>query len=181
MQYVDTISHRSLECLWGVAMRIKLILLLTCLIMSVMFLTGCDSYLDAKGRVVEWVGAPNIEKGSVYIVNVSKQKTADIHINEYPPKGSNLQPAASATISFFYESGGEKYIPIRGLPPSPEKNTVISNSQGYFEESWVIGAGNTNMKIIAEKDGYYTVERIFPFQGADPGTFDFTVVLVRKP
>ena len=145
------------------------------------FVIGCDSELNVKGKVLELVNAPSTEKGSVYITNISTYQTHNIHISETPPQDINLQPIPSANISFWYitEKGG--IIPVRGGPPTPESNIISSDYLGNFKELWVVGPGKSNMKIIVQKDGYYTVERIFPFDGGDPGTFDFTVLLVPKP
>jgi hypothetical protein len=65
-------------------MRLKLLLILTCLITSTVFLTGCDSTLEVKGKVFESV--PNLENGTVNIINISRTKTRNIQINEFPPE-----------------------------------------------------------------------------------------------
>jgi hypothetical protein len=159
---------------------IKSTLLLGCLTALIILSTGCDAQFDVKGKVVEWVDAPDNEKGSIYIINVSMTQSGKVFINESPPEGYSMQPVATANISFFYEWRG-KYEPIRGGYPTPSKNTLTSDFQGNFKEFWVVGPGEYNMKIVVQKDGYYSVERTFLFNGGDPGNFDFTVILVHKP
>jgi hypothetical protein len=163
-----------------VDMRFKLILLFTCLILLSALLTGCDSTLDIKGRIFEWLDAPSNIKGDVYIMNVSDFQNHNVHINETPPQGYNLQPIPNVKVSFWYESKGE-YFPIRGGYPTSQSNVISSDTNGIFKEFWIVAPGKYNLKIIVEKDGYYPIERIFPFNGGDPGTFDFTVLLVHEP
>ena len=144
-------------------MRLRLLLLLGCFFALATFLTGCDSFFSAKGNIFEWVDAPNYEKGKIYINELAP---------ELPPEGYNLQPVASAKVSFYprMELSDGSFSPA----------VQLSDNEGKFEESAVVAPGKYKMRITVEKDGYYPVERTFPFDGGDSGKFYFTVLLVRK-
>jgi hypothetical protein len=135
-------------------MRLRLLLLLCCFFALATSLTGCDSVFQCKGNVFEWVDAPNYKEGEIYVNELPP---------ELPPEGYNLQPIASAKISF---DGGKLAV-------------LSSDNEGKFEYWSVVPPVEYNMKITVEKDGYYPVEKKFRFYG-DSGEFYFTVMLVRK-
>ncbi len=156
-------------------MKLKiLILLLTGMLASLTVLfSGCDGGLGIQGSVNEWVNAPNWEKGEIYIDVGSSHNL-------------KLKPIGSAHVAIYY-----KNIPPMGAScVSPDEqdeigkwllwDEILSDPQGEFEKFWVIAAGEYPLKIVVEKEGYYSVEKEFMHGG---GSFShvFDIWLVRKP
>jgi hypothetical protein len=79
-----------------------------------------------------------------------------------------MRPIENATI-LICDGEEDDNIPLYG-------HGITSDSEGKFEVEWAVAPRGGDMRIVVEKDGYFTVERLF--EGARIEWYQFVVIMV---
>jgi hypothetical protein len=126
-------------------------LLLILVIISAFLLTSCDGEILIQGKAFEWVNPPEGAKSMIFILNADRSTKAD------------PQSKPEATLQRLIDNipSGVNKIPLEAVKVTEThnstKNTFMSNFTGDFENWRVTDAGEYNIAISAEKEGYLSI------------------------
>jgi hypothetical protein len=148
-------------------MRLKYLIIV--LILGMLFLTSCDSTLNVKGIAYNWKNAPLNSQGIILD-------------NKKPSAEYSLTPIQGAKVSILFGRTNEKLEPLNNYTGSKTAEGILgTDNNGVFGGHWLDGFGKGYIKLVVEKEGYYTIEQVLKYDAVKANDFDLIILMVNKP
>ena len=125
------------------------IVLTIILVLSILFLTGCDGGLDVTGIAFEWINAPPNATSQIYITNVKSGEDIKQTLNntlDNIPKEITKLPLENVNITIALTKNPDSYI-----------MNMLSNSTGEFSGGKIVAPTKFQIRVKATKEGYQDV------------------------
>lgn len=142
---------------------------ITVIILGMLLLTSCDSTVNIKGVAYNWTDEPLDSKG--LIIN-----------NEKPLAEYSLTSIKGAKVNILYGVTTEKLESINKYTgPNADEGILITDDKGVFVGHWLDGFEGGYIKVVVEKEGFYSTEQVLKYDVTKANDFNLLILMVQKP